>query len=167
MKALTYELHLLEPVLATQLGGGDPNSAVGFEFIPGSMIRGAVIGRYAQQHPVDAADTAFRRLFLDGNVRFLNAYPQAYGQRTLPVPSSWHKEKDEGEMATIYDFAVEVQNGGLQWRKVEKPFCHVWAGEDGSCKVELTRPKQHINIHTSREDRQKVTKGESTVFRYE
>ncbi|MCX7682281.1 MAG: hypothetical protein N2508_10040, partial [Anaerolineae bacterium] len=163
MKALTYELYLLEPLLATRLGGGDPNSAVGFDYIPGSMIRGLVVSRYAQQNPTDAVDDDFRRLFLDGRVRFLNAYPQAYGQRTLPVPLSWRREKDGGKTAPIYDFAVEVQNGGQQWQRVAQPFCHLWVSDDGSYKVQLEKPERHIAVHTSREDRQKVTKGESTV----
>ncbi|HOK59105.1 MAG TPA: hypothetical protein PL047_08875 [Methanothrix sp.] len=168
MKALTYEIHLLEPLLATRLGGGDPNSAVGFEFIPGSLVRGMVIGRYAPQNPIDAADAEFRRLFLDGSVRFLNAYPQAYGRRTLPVPLSWHREKDSGKTAPIYDFAVQVPDGtDRQWQRIEQPFCYLWVSEDGDFKVELAKPERRINIHTAREDRQRVTKGESTVFRYE
>ena len=167
MKAVTYELYLLEPLLATRLGGGDPNSAVGFDFIPGSMIRGMVVGRYARQNSLDATDATFRRLFLDGSVKFLNAYPQTYGRRALPVPLSWYKEKDGGETAPIFDFAVESQNGGLQWQSIREPFCHLWIGEDGAYKVELQKPERHINIHTSREDRQKITKGESTVFRYD
>jgi len=168
MKALTYELYLLEPLLATRLGGGDPNSAVGFELVPGSMVRGAVIARYVRQNQADAADATFRHLFLDGNVRFLNAYPQAYGQRVLPVPLSWYREKDGGKTAPVYDFAVGVpENGDRQWQRIGQPFCHLWVGEDEGCKVELAKPDQHINIHTAREDRQKVTKGESTVFRYE
>ncbi|MCX7681339.1 MAG: RAMP superfamily CRISPR-associated protein, partial [Anaerolineae bacterium] len=170
MKALTYELYLLEPLLATRLGGGDPNSAVGFDYIPGSMIRGLMVSRYTQQNTTDVADATddnFRRLFLDGRVRFLNAYPQAYEQRTLPVPLSWHREKDEGKTASICDFAIEIWNGGQQWQRVKQPFCHLWGSEDGGYKVELKKPERHINIHTSREDRQKVIKGESTVFRYE
>jgi CRISPR-associated protein Csx10 len=166
MKVLTFELNLLEPLLAKRLGGGDPNSAVAFAFVPGSMIRGMVISHYTRRYPADAMDATFRRLFLDGSVRFLNAYPETItGQRALPTPSSWRKVKDEEE--PIYDFAVEVQNGNRQWQKAEQPFCHLWLSDEGSCKAELCKPDSHINIHTAREDRQRVTKGESTVFRYE
>ncbi len=76
MNALTFQIHLHEPVLVTQGGSGDPNSAVGFDFIPGSVIRGALIGKYIQgrnEDKVDATDKDFRRLFFDGNVSFLNA----------------------------------------------------------------------------------------------
>jgi len=166
MKALTFQLRLLEPVLATRLGGGDPNSAVGFEFVPGSLIRGMIIGRYTREHPADAADTTFRCLFLDGSTRFLNAYPQVFtDQRALPTPLSWRKVKDEKE--PIYDFAVEFQNGNQQWQKAEQPFCHLWLSDEGDYKAELCKPDSHINIHTAREDRQRTTQGESTVFRYQ
>jgi CRISPR-associated protein Csx10 len=168
MKALTFEIHLLEPLLATRLGGGDPNSAVGFEFIPGSAIRGMVIGRYMRQNQANATDASFLRFFLDGRVRFLNAYPQAYGRRVLPTPLSWHREKDAGKNKPLHDFAVENPAGDRwQWQRVEEPFSFLWVGEDGSTKVELMKPDPCINIHTAREDRQRVTKGESTVFRYE
>ncbi len=167
MKALTFELHLLEPLLATRLGSGDPNSAVSFDFIPGSMLRGMVIGHYARQNPTDATDETFRRLFLDGSVRFLNAYPQtSTGQRALPTPLSWRKVKDEDE--SIYDFAVETQDNNRQWQRAEQPFCYLWqSNEEHEFKTELCKPNFHINIHTSRGNRQKIVKNESTVFRYQ
>jgi CRISPR-associated protein Csx10 len=166
MKALAFQLRLLEPVLATRVGGGDPNSAVGFEFIPGAMMRGMVIGRYMRQNAGNAADENFRRLFLDGSARFLNAYPQAStSKRALPTPLAWHIAKDEA--GPIYDFAVEVQGNDRQWEKVSKPFCYLWQSEDGGGKAELYTPDSHINIHTAREDRQRITKGDGTVFRYQ
>ncbi|WP_054864388.1 hypothetical protein [Methanosarcina barkeri] len=67
MKALTFNIHLLEPLLVNDISGGDPNSAIGFEFIPGSVIRGALIGKYLQgktKYSIDAEDTEFRELFL-------------------------------------------------------------------------------------------------------
>ena len=165
MKMLTFHLHLLEPLLATRLGGGDPNSAVGFEYIPGSMIRGMVIARYRQKYLADAADATFRRLFLEGSVRFLNAYPQIQGRRSLPTPLSWRAEKDKDE--PIYDFAVVAMNGDRQWQKVNQPFCCIWQVDEDRCKAEFCSPSFQIDIHTACEDRQRTTKGESTVFRYE
>ena len=58
MNALTFQIHLHEPVLVTQVGSGDSNSAVGFDFIPGSVIRGALIGRYLQRRNEDKVDDA-------------------------------------------------------------------------------------------------------------
>ena len=42
MKALSYQVRLLEPLLATQLGAGEENSSQSSCFIPGSMLRGAL-----------------------------------------------------------------------------------------------------------------------------
>ncbi|MCK9441503.1 MAG: hypothetical protein M0Q13_08795 [Methanothrix sp.] len=165
MKALTFDLQLLEPLLATGLGGGDPNSAVGFEFIPGSAIRGMVISRYASLNPVDAGNTDFRRLFLDGRVRFLNAYPLVQGRRALPTPLSWHLEKDKDN--TIYDFTLEDAGSEAQWQRAKQPFCDVWQNEAGICRAEMLSPDRNISIHTARENRQKPTKGKSEVFRYD
>jgi len=112
MKALTYQLRLLEPVLVSQAETGEENSAIGLPFIPGSALRGAVATCYARAHPrVDlAADPAARALFLDGTVAFLHAYPAPGGVRLLPTPCSWFTEKDQIEdpQGTLYDWAVNA-----------------------------------------------------------
>ncbi|MDX2163377.1 MAG: CRISPR-associated RAMP protein Csx10, partial [bacterium] len=110
MKTLYYHLRLLQPALVTALEG-DPNSAVAFDYIPGSVIRGMMIGLFTRHNGVqelDASDTAKRRTFFSDNVQYLNAYPVVNGTRTLPVPKSWHVQK--GESAPIYDFAWEVNH---------------------------------------------------------
>lgn len=168
MKALTFELHLVEPLLATRLGGGDPNSAVGFEFIPGSMIRGMLIARYTKQHPADAANPNFRRLFINGSTLFLNAYPRMWGKRALPTPFSWYRDKDSEK--PLYDFAVSPPNNNRQSKRVNEPFCYLWQSEEdgfSTSKVELYSPDRQLNIHTARKERQRLVKGESTVFRYD
>lgn len=165
MKALTFELHLLEPLLVARLGGGDPNSVIGFEFIPGSTIRGMVIALYAKLNTPNASNSTFRRLFLDGSVRFLNAYPQIQNKRALPTPLSWRLEKDRDE--PILDFAVETVKRDVQWQKVKQPFCNIWISDNDGCKAQLCNPHHQIDIHTARENRQRTTKDESAVFRYE
>lgn len=170
MNALTFQIHLLEPVLVTQLGAGDPNSAIGFNFIPGSVIRGAMIAKYLYGEKGDAANDDFRRLFLDGTVRFLNAYPQSQsGERTLPTPLSWHVEKEEEE--PIYDFAIDdsvIENDKSYkvWKVVNEPFCCLWEYEMGMHQTEFYNPISLIKIHTYRADRQNVTEEGSTIFRY-
>lgn len=169
MKALTYQIHLLEPVLATQLGGGDPNSAVSFDFIPGSIIRGALIGKYLKNKgkKIDAEDVDFQHLFLNGSVRFLNAYPltEFDRKRALPTPISWHKKKDEVDIKCIYDFSIKEGGDSELWNGVGN-FCRIFNGEDGKY-VELYKTKVDINMHTFRDDRQKTTAEKSTIFRYQ
>ena len=174
MIALTFQIHLLEPVLVNQLGGGDPNSAIGFDFIPGSAIRGAFIGKYLNGGTVDAADKDFRDLFFDGAVRFLNAYPLTQTKkRTLPTPLSWREEKDvekdEEYKYTIYDIAIDEsfieENPSKTYEAVKEPFCNP-CKEDGCYQTELYKPATQIKIHTARANRQSVADKDSTIFRY-
>ncbi|PXF59090.1 MAG: hypothetical protein C4B59_12125 [Candidatus Methanogaster sp.] len=171
MNALTFQIHLLEPVLVTQLGGGDPNSAVGFNFIPGSVIRGALIAKHLHGAKGDATDADFRRLFFDGTVRFLNAYPRFQtGERMLPTPLSWHVEKDTEE--PVYDFAIiddrdlKDDESNKVWKVVNEPFCWIWDDDEGKQQTEFYNPVTQIKIHTARADRQNVTEEGSTIFRY-
>ena len=170
MNALTFQIHLLESVLVTHLGAGDPNSAIGFNFIPGSVIRGALISKYLHGEKGDAANDDFRRLFLDGKVRFLNAYPRfGSGERALPTPLSWYVEKDEEK--PVYDFAIDdsvIENDKYYkvWKVVNEPFCSIWENEKGKQQTEFYNPITLIKIHTFRADRQNVTDEGSTIFRY-
>jgi len=152
MNVLTFQIHLLEPVLVTQLGGGDPNSAVGFNFMPGSVIRGALIAKYLHGGKGNATDDDFRRLFFDGGVRFLNAYPRSQsGERTLPAPLSWNVEKDTEE--PIYDFAIiddnviEDDESNKVWKIVNEPFCWIWDDGGGNSKPSfITLPLRSKSI---------------------
>lgn len=175
MKALTFNIRLLEPLLVNDISGGDPNSAIGFEFIPGSVIRGALIGKYLQgktKSSIDAEDAEFRELFFDGAVRFLNAYPfNKYYSRSLPTPLSWHVEKgDPGNI--IYDFATgDFSDNGendpkKNWKKVSEPFCYLFENDEGEGII-LYQPSNQVQIHIFRANRQRETAGESTIFRYQ
>lgn len=89
---LHYRLTLRSPAIVSTLSG-DPNSAATQPFVPGSAVRGAVAARLlANSITGDSAE--FRALILSGAVRYLHAYPEMNGARTLPVPSSWRCSKD-------------------------------------------------------------------------
>ena len=77
MRACTFQLRLLEPVLVARAESGEENSAVGLPFVPGSTLRGALVARFLERNPIAnlATDARARRLFLDGTTCFLNAYP--------------------------------------------------------------------------------------------
>ncbi len=146
MKAITYQIKLLEPVLVTSLSG-DPNSAVSFDYLPGSVLRGFFIGRYLQQYQVDlAADDGARRLFLNGETRWLNAYPVDHsGKRYTPTPHSLHRIKG-GSETEVFDLAIDPQISIKEsWAKLGSSFCQ-FAGED----LRLVEPKRQISVHTAR-----------------
>ncbi len=150
MRVITYRITLLEPTLVTALEG-DPNEAVAFDYLPGSVLRGAVIKRYLRARnltQLDAVDTDARRLFFDGTTRYLNGYPlDRRGRRTLPTPQSWQREK--GNERDVFDFAVEMRDEyEKQWQGVDKPFCAL--SNEGEQKVHLVQPDRHITVHTAR-----------------
>lgn len=101
MNGFLFTLSLQEPVLANSLNG-EPNSANSLYYIPGGLIRGAAVNAYGGKK--DANDDTFRRLFLNGKTRFLNAYPLSKdGKRTHPTPLKFKKPKyfDASEYSSI------------------------------------------------------------------
>lgn len=168
MAVLTYRLELLEPVLIRQVAGGDPNSGVGYPYIPGSAIRGALIGRYGGNK--DAGDEKFRRLFLDGRVRYLHAYPASAGnRRTLPAPLSWEAGKNDDPLTEVFDVLMASPSLLPAKRKsVGGPFCDMsFDSEEATTSAKLLAPATQINIHTARANRQSTTAEGATVFRYD
>lgn len=176
MKAIIFLLHTKQPILATSLQG-DPNSDVSFSYIPGSMIRGVLIGRYLQHHGLrstnDILDNSqfpdVKRLFFDGCTRYLNAYlySNETEKRTLPIPRSWLKKKGDeatdSKDITIYDFSYEQPDPNISYKSLNEGFCTV---DDDN--VILYKEKRRINIHNMR-DRKKGrgTDDNGAVFRYD
>jgi CRISPR-associated protein Csx10 len=181
MKAITFFLHTQQPILATSLQG-DPNSDVSYDYILGSMIRGALIGRYLKLPPNgikqsdDILDSErfpdIKRLFFDADkTRYLNAYPidQKKG-RALPVPLSWYKNKgddfSEEDDKPVYDFSkiiINERDEDLSPKLLEEKFCSV-----NDSDVLLHRVKRRINIHNQRDrKRGKGTESNGAVFSYD
>ncbi len=151
MKVIKYNVELLEPALVTSVQG-DPNSSVAFDYLPGSVIRGILIGKYLNKYfgpnEADASDDNLQRLFFNGTTRYLNAYPlDAYNHLSLPVPISWQQAKVDKD-GLIFDFAVETGDNEKQWQPVRASFCT--QSDEG---VLLIRPKHNIAVHTQRTPR--------------
>lgn len=114
MRAIRYTIELKQPVLATDVQG-DPNGAVSLPYIPGSLLRGALISRYLQandKQKFDALDAEERALFLDERTCYLNAYPIKDDKRAFPVPAAWsfkkgEKPKGENDERPVYNLAWE------------------------------------------------------------
>lgn len=163
MNVLTLTIDLLEPLLITQPGGGDPNSAVSLDHIPGSVLRGALIGRYLQDKDEEfnlLADSTAHRLFFSGQVRYLNAWPVTSSELMRPAPLAWHQEKEEEHI--LYDFAVE-DDVELQHPQKIRGSYYYQNGEG----VTLHNPDRQITIHTYRVNRSGQEKGKDSVFRYD
>ena len=55
MRAIPYRITLQEPLLAKRIAG-DPNSGVSYPYVPGSVVRGAVVSAYRQAHALRTLD---------------------------------------------------------------------------------------------------------------
>ena len=179
MKAITVTLQTEQPVLATSFQG-DPNSDVSYPYIPGSAIRGALIGRYLKRHSLQDADLSqnegVQRLFFNGSTRFLNAYLDANGKRTLPIPRSWRKEKGTDLPHEVFDLSQNApEDKSLKLKAVDGEFCTVQSNQ-----ITLYAVDKRINIHNLRHRGRGravpdkldtagnvVEAGEGAVFRYE
>jgi len=170
MIALIFTLELKEPLLLTAIKG-DPNSAVSLPYVPGSALRGALVGRYLTDYKRDdlAADAEARKLFFDAQTRYLNAYPvDSQGHRTLPTPVAWKKRKrDAGDAYTVFDLSVDPAPWGIydQWqpKPVKGSFCNLTDKQ-----VTTVEPDKQVNIHTMREPKAgRATLEQGAVFRYE
>lgn len=163
-KVLTLDIELHEPMLATGMEG-DPNAATGLDYVPGSLLRGAAIGKYSGTK--DSSHAEFRRLFLDGTTRFLNAYPVVNGRRTAPCPRSLMKDKYRGHNCNlVIDHAVEQAiDDTVQWQSVcsSSPFVNFHETPAIGC-----RPGRTIQVHTKRNRRMgRAIENDGAVFRYE
>ena len=140
MNGFLYTLTLEEPVLANSLGG-EPNSADSLFYIPGGLLRGALINAYAGTK--EAANDDFARLFLNGETRYLNAYPLYEKKRALPIPVRYKKPK-----------ALESSNFGFI-KDQENP------------KIESIEENWQVNLHTQRDaEKGRATEDSGAVFRY-
>jgi CRISPR-associated protein Csx10 len=150
MTVIRYHLELIQPVLIPD-PQGEANSAISLPYIPGALVRGALIGLYRKSF--DATDTDIRALFLGDTTRYLNAYPVCEQQRALPVSAAFRYDKAEkptGEKAqrTIYNFAHTPQE--RQEEAVDAPF--IWLRENGNLGDRFNPPRQ-VNVHTQRNPR--------------
>ena len=178
MNALTFKIELQQPLLVTQLGSHDENSAQSMEYIPGSVLRNALAALYIRKHNLDdaAADPTCRSLFFEGRVRFLNSYrADRLGNRSLPTPLSWIIEKDaiscskekSDEPLFFYDASLDPsairQLGNVKSLESQGRFCRL--DDDG---VELIRPARQVTVHIQRLNKRRLdSKADSQVFVYD
>ncbi|MDX2043169.1 MAG: hypothetical protein SF097_18255 [Acidobacteriota bacterium] len=176
MRVIRYNLELIQPVLIPD-PQGEANSAISLSYIPGALVRGALIGLYRKAF--DAADSDIRALFLGDATRYLNAYPVLEERRALPVSAAWRYdkiEKPQGEKAArrIYNFAVAQPGKDFNEETVDASFAWLKEAE----LAERFNPPRQVNVHTQRNPRkgraiprkgkkEKYDPAAGTVYRYD
>jgi len=171
MKALTFFLHLREPLLVAKAQNDEPDSSSTELFIPGSTIRGALIGKYLDRPENRRADLLeddkAKQLFFSDDVFFLNAYLAHLPSRTrlLPRPLSWFVEKDDRHKSEteIHDFAIGP-NEVIESPKMPRTGEFVYHPAN---TIYLAGPKIKTMVHNQSSDRNRKGETISNVFRYD
>lgn len=167
MAYLTFDITLEQPAMFTALEG-EPNSAVSYDFIPGSAIRGMFIGVWINKYTdgdlnLSAPPENTMRYFFENRTRYLNAYPLINGEHlTCPVPMTWQKDKySNSDSFRVKDglFGQGVV-GDIAFTKPKRV--------DGFTAVNkypiITAPQRLLNVHTTRARGSAL---EQQVFRYD
>ena len=184
MNILPFRIFLEQPVLLAR-SSGDPNSVTSLDYLPGSLLRGVLIGRYLRERKIDphnsdlAADPEARRLFFDGGMRCLNAYLLSQiGRRGLPTPLALHylKATDTERPYTAYNAADEEwneqerrrieQEAGDQLKSLSSPYCTV----SDKKIMSLTLAPSRVTVHVQRDralGRSTDLPGRGAIFQYE
>lgn len=147
MKRLAYYIRTVSPVIINAYGS-DRNMINTLDYIPGRTVLGALATKYiySEKLGTDAhKNETFKKLFLSGKVRFLNAYPLYEETQFLPSPLYLRKKKDDEEILLTFedkkDFAsfsgyVAQKQGRLYRHYIEKAvFFHNTRGANDELRI--------------------------------
>lgn len=171
MKKLTYRITLLEPLFARALGG-EPNSGVSLPYVPGGLVRTALLLKHKSKFDV-GVDDDLRRRFFDGNTQFCNALPVIDGQPVAPTPLSWQQKKGKNDKGFDFLFGEPEWKTASNCRVVKKPF---YIKDDSG--ISFISPERTLAVHNRRQrdfgrpvERQLLDDPENDdpgiIFRYE
>lgn len=171
MSAIIVTIETQQPLLVTSFQG-DPNSDVSYPYIPGSSLRGALIGRYMKKNglsELDLSDPATNRLFFNAaHTCYLNAYLcNRDNKRTLPLPYSWFRDKQEEllpeQTIGCFDFSLEKTELVTTPKVLGQGF---WSNQGGV--VEVCQPQRRISVHHQRDRKTgRPNSANGQIFRYE
>ncbi len=169
MNAIEFDVYLEQALIISQAISGGENTSLSMDYIPGSMIRGALIANYLKKGK-PLAFSGDENFFFDNNVSFLNAYPKYESRRSIPIPLSWRVNKDAlgDDSFSIIDYSMD-QHSGLS-QLVNPPgnfFYPVNLNQAVNKEVALIEPKKEQNIHVGSTKKMVVEEGKNFVFTYE
>lgn len=161
MHRFKYRIKTISPVLISSIGG-DINMVSTKDYIPGTTVLGVFATRYIKQNKLNYAheDKTFRNWFLNGSLRFSNAYLTVYDEETerelFPTPLSIQKEKtDETNILNL------IMNGTKELTKPVNKYSYI-----SNAHILTASPEKIINFHHSR-NRLKGHSEEGAIFNYE
>jgi len=158
MNKLSYIIKTLSPVLITQ-NVGDTNTVNTNEYIKGRAVLGIFASNFIKKNNLNNQahlNDKFCRWFLDGNLRFSNAYIKKNGRVHFPAPLSIQEKKNGKEV-----FDLLFDNPKDKQTKSPGGFICI---EDNMIKK--TSVKKSLNFHHARDPETGTTK-EGQIFNYE
>lgn len=171
-KYIKYDIENLEEIkIAMTVNQSDTQFSR--SFITGSNVRGAFISEYIKSKQIkDLNNDESRELFLKDGVKFLNAYPIAQEERSIPFPNCYYALKDdikEGNMPlniVTFPEVIESKEKGedKNYTKIKGKEFGVLInsddiGEVGEVKV---AKKEYLHIR-----KPKLRDEDNKLFRYE
>ncbi len=115
VRCLEYFIETLEPVILAR-PSGENNTVSTYRYIPAWTMRGVCASLFIRSHGLDLPhrDETFRRLFLQGNVRFTPAFPHIHDQTFVPPPLCLQKEKGSYESEDVWNVFENESNVPLK-----------------------------------------------------
>lgn len=113
-KKIKYKIKLIDNVI---ISGKDGNISEAYDYIPGTNVLGYFASRYIKENYIknDAhRDPIFRRLFLEKNVIFDNAYISHNDIQYKPCPASIVKEKDKDNLYNLFVLDKKIDHNKLK-----------------------------------------------------
>ena len=148
-----YRLTLKESIVITT-ADGDPNTVVTRQNVPGSHLWGIAAWKYLHQSDHTSKDPDFCRLFLDGELKFLTAYPEATDdgleRRLIPIPHSIRKFKEDKILVDL----AESLNEDQEKKPKERLNFHHARLDTGVLKTHTVKTERNYH-HARAKDRRK------------
>ena len=154
------DLNTLSPIVLSALNNSTVMTETK-EFFSGTVLRGVLAARYIEQQELGHEahrDETFRRLFF-GQIRFIDAYPVCQGQRSMVLPLSLQRSKEDG---SLRDLMLDEAKAGY---KTVKGLGIIHNG--AVCKMEVRRK---VSLHMSRSAESERITGRSLdggIYNYE
>jgi hypothetical protein len=170
---LPVRMTLTAPVILAG-DSADPNAAITHSYIPGAAVRGCIAAAILRDASLTKVESA-RQIgdLVTGDVRYLNAYLEIGGDRSLPAPITWTRIKDARYDDTHADARPEDWFGGdesddfpasEQRAPIMAPY-HVAVGSH--YRVGAPSVRYAVHQRRDRETGSTGSNGEDTVFAYE
>jgi len=162
MKVLNYNIITKAPIIIPKTSG-DINLIESEDFIPGSVILGAIANLYLAQNKIKDAlqDQMFKDLFLSDKVLFLNAMLKNNNYEAEFFPLCYQYDKNDPSI--IYNIFKEDEE--FFEDKQLKSITGLFAKKDDYSLLKLETAKE-INFHHDR-DKKSGTSKKGYIFNYE